>query len=145
MDLPKPLKNTADTAAQLNSCLPEGLQVHDIRLHSGKIPQSVVTSYTVTLPRELTHDEIMAKDTFLDSEHFLIKRKRKGLEKEIDIRPLVEDIATVNEKTLRFRIKSTAGTPGIKVQEALAHILSWRQEELIEIRIVKASWSDLNE
>jgi radical SAM family uncharacterized protein/radical SAM-linked protein len=140
MDLPEPLLDPADTAVLLNRCLPGGLQITAIDLHSGKIPQSVINAYKVQLPRQLTDAETEAVAGYLKMDHFYVTRIRKGQEKELDIRPLVEKISIMNGKSLQLEIKSTAGTPGVKVQELLSHILFLSEEEIVESKVVKTSW-----
>lgn len=143
MDLPDPLTSTSTVIEQLNSCLPPGILITDIALHSGNIPQSTLNFYKVDLPRELTESETEAIKQYLNTDMFFVARQRKGKTKEVDIRPLIENMAKVNGKTLSFQIRSTAGTPGVKIQEALSQIFSMPQEDILESKILKTSWQQL--
>ena len=73
-----------------------------------------------------------------------MSRIRKGKEKKIDIRPLLTEITFMDKNTLELQIIATAGTPGIKVEEAISHILSLSREELILSKIKKTSWKQLS-
>ncbi len=140
MDLPEPLSDLRETALSLNRSLPPGLEITEIALHCGKIPQSVLSSYNIELPRQMAETEAEAIREYLDTDMFFVTRKRKGQDKEIEIRALIQDITLLNGKTLQISITSTAGTPGIKVQEALSHILALEEEEVLTSKIRKTSW-----
>ncbi len=145
MDLPEPLTDGQKTIDHLNSCLPPGLLVNEIDLHMGKIPQNIINSYKVQLPRELTGSETSAIADYLESDLFFVSRRRKGRDSDLDIRPLVEDMALTNGRSLSLRIKAMVGRPGIKVQEALTHILTWPESDVQETRIIKTSWQEREE
>ena len=140
MDLPSPIKDTVEVMANLNRSSPHGIEVTDISLHPGQIPQSVVNIYRVDLPRDLTTEETKAIRYYLDTDFFYVSRRRKGKNKDIDIRPLIEDLRKVNGRTLTLQIKATAGTPGVKIQEALSQIFCFEEKEIIESKILKTSW-----
>lgn len=144
MDLAKPLDDATITMGILNNNLPPGIQVNEIVLHSGKIPQSVLNTYTVSLPRPFSEHEKNAIRDYLDSKEYCVSRIRKGKTKQIDIRPLLQDIKLVEEDTLEIQILSTAGTPGVKIDEALANICSIPQDELLQSRLKKTSWKQIN-
>lgn len=145
MDLPEPLTDLQKTLDHLNSCLPPGLFVNDIDLHEGKIPQSIINSYSVQLPRELTDNENSAIADYLDTDCFFVSRRRKNEDKDLDIRPLVKEMSLTNGRSLSLRIKAMAGAPGIKVQEALIHILAWPEIDVQATRILKTSWQEYTE
>lgn len=144
MDLTDPLQDTDMIRETLNTNLPPGIKVTDIKLHSGKIPQSVLNTYTFTLPRQFEEKEKKLVHNYLSTEECLVSRTRKGREKKLDIRPLLTEIKFIDETTLELQIVATAGTPGIKVEEALSHILSLSKEELIHSKIKKTSWKQIN-
>ncbi len=144
MDLEDPLHDTEITKDILNINLPPGIKITEITLHSGKIPQSVLNTYTISLPRPFSEEEKHAISSYLDSSEYLVSRMRKGKTKQIDIRPLIQDIQLIEEDTLEVRIMSTAGTPGVKVDEALAHICSIPKEELLRSKLKKTAWKQIN-
>lgn len=57
MDIPEPLKSYEATAFKLNEKLVPGLTITKIEPHSGNVPQSLLTSYTLTLARAITDHE----------------------------------------------------------------------------------------
>jgi radical SAM family uncharacterized protein/radical SAM-linked protein len=144
MDLPEPLHDTDFTRNLLNNNLPPGIKVTEITLHSGKIPQSVLNTYTISMPRPFTEQEKHSIHSYLDSAEFLVSRIRKGKTKQIDIRPLLQDIQLIREDTLEITIISTAGTPGVKVEEALAHICLISKNELLRSAFKKTAWKQIN-
>jgi len=140
MDLPVPLADPPGAADRLSDNLPEGLHVQSIELHSGKMAQSVINTYTITLPRNLSADEWHAFTAYLATEQYPVTRTRKGKDKTIDLRPLLLDIRKIDDRTLEIHMRSTVGTPGVKIAEALASILSWQEDELQECRLRKTGW-----
>ncbi len=141
MDLPEPLPDIDETITLMNAKLPEGIRVKDISLHSGRIFQDVITTYWIILPQSLTDEQENNLAAFQTAERFPVAKIRKGKTKEIDIRPLILDIKVVGETTLIVKIASKAGTPGIKVSEALQHILMLDEEDLLSSHIQKTNWT----
>ncbi len=144
MDLPELLVNPEETRNLLNSCLPPGLKVTEITLHSGKIPQSVINSYKMTLPRAFLKGEIDKVEIFHNSEDFYVTRLRKGKTKNIDIRPLISELNILDGQTLELCILSTTGKPGVKAQEILSHVLGLDEELILLTKILKTSWEEIN-
>ena len=140
MDLPAPLPSPVDTVALLNAQLPPGLTVQSVELHSGKVPQSLQSSYRVTCPRPLSTTEIAQIDDFLKSDQFVVPRVRKGKRKDFDIRPLVVDILVEPPQTLRLELLYTSSLPGVKPVEILTHILNMDTETAATSRILKTAW-----
>lgn len=140
MDLPEPLDNLDQVITRLNRELSSGLTVKEIQLHSGKFPQNVKNTFMVTFPSNLTVVEHNAITRFLDQEEVLIKRVRKGKTKEINIRPLIEQITPLDANCLKWTLISRAGSPSVKVLEAIETIFADRQNELLEIKVVKTGW-----
>lgn len=144
MDLAEPIDDAETTKNLLNSNLPPGIKITEIALHSGKIPQSILNTYTISLPRPFSEQEKNSIHSYLDSTEYPVSRVRKGKTKQIDIRPLLQDIQLIQKDTLEIQIISTAGTPGIKIDEALAHICSIPKDVLLQSRLKKTSWKQIN-
>jgi len=143
MDLPAPLENLEEAAKRLNKHMPPGLEVQDMVLSSGKVPQEMISSYRVTLYPALTiSDKDLIKD-FLATEKFTVKRVRKGKVKEVDFRPLVVKMETVGSETISLELISKASHAGIKPLEAIAAILQKDQEELLASVVIKTGWKEL--
>ncbi len=143
MDLPHPLEDVIQTMNLLNSKLPPGLEVKSLELHSGKIPQETVDSYTITLPCKLTPIERKKFTDFQNCTTFVIERLRKGKRKKLDIRPLIKEINISGEKTISLQYINRSGHPGIKAGEAIIHILDLHEKEQIAMQIRKTNWTIL--
>jgi radical SAM family uncharacterized protein/radical SAM-linked protein len=140
MDLPDPLSSPAATVALLNRQLPPGLTVQSVELHSGKVPQSLQSSYLVSCPRPLSSEEISRIDDFLKSEQFPVSRSRKGKTTVFDIRPLVADLIVEAADTLRLELLYTSSLPGVKPVEILTHILQMDAETAATSKVRKTAW-----
>ena len=145
MDLPEPLTSTADTVHLLNSQLPPGLTIQSVALHSGKIPQNLQSSYTVTCPRPLSVEETSRIDEFLGREEFPLSRIRKGKKSVFDIRPLVATIVLETATSLRLELLYTSSLPGVKPIEILTHVLKMDPESAATSKVLKTAWHSLEE
>ncbi len=144
MDLPHPLRDN-NTTRLLNSNLPPGLEIQSITLHSGKIPQNTMSAYEVTLPRDLLPLEKERLLHFQKSSSFIIERLRKGKRKELNIRPLIKEIILSEESILHLQTISRSGSPGVKVQEALMHVLDLDEETHLLMKVKKTGWIPLQQ
>ncbi len=140
MDIPEPLKNCAATAAKLNEKLVPGLTVTKIEPHSGKVPQSLLTSYTLTLARAVTEQEKERAKHFLSSQSYPVAKIRKGKTSAIDIRPLITILSISDLATVQLEMVGVSAQPGIKPIEGLAQIFGLTKEESLATRILKTSW-----
>lgn len=140
MDLPAPLKNCAATVSKLNEKLVPGLCVVKIEAHSGKMPQSLLTSYTLTLARTLTEQEKTRVAKFQSSEHYPVTKSRKGKTSEIDIRPLIPSLNISGPSSIQLDLLGVSTQPGIKPIEALEQILGLTKEEILATNIRKTAW-----
>jgi len=145
MDLPAPLKSSMDTVALLNRQLPPGLMVQSVALHSGKIPQFLQSSYTITCPRPLLSEEVALLHDFLSQDQFLLTRTRKGKSTTLDIRPLVTSIVHDSENTIKLETLYSSGAPGVKPIEILTRVLAMDAKTAAISRIVKTSWRSMEE
>lgn len=143
MDLPAPIHNISATVHLLNEKIAPGLEIVAIEAHSGKIPQATITSYEITLPSKITKDQEEMIHEFMKMKHYIIARKRKGKIKELDIKPLVQDVTISSGSELTMKLVNRTGTPGVKVQEALQHILSLEAEDSHALHIKKVDWRSL--
>lgn len=143
MDLPKTLKNIAHTVELLNSKLPPGLQVNAIEHHSGKIPQSILVSYTLVLAKPISADEKGHASRFVDSTRFPVEKTRKGKTREIDIRPLIKKFEIIEPRTVTLEMVSISSQPGIKPLEALQEIFKMDSGMVLKVRATKTSWCPL--
>ncbi len=144
MDLPEPLLHADETAGKLNSKLPPGLNVTLIRKHPGKMPQEILTSYTLTPDQPLTRQEIERVNQFCQSDAFVIKRSRKGKIKPLDIRPLIKSIHCTETNTIELETVNISGMPGIKPVEVLLHIIQMDNDTALRTSILKTGWSTMD-
>ena len=140
MDLPQPLKNCATTATRLNEKLVPGLTITKIESHSGKVPQTLITTYTLTLAREVSEQEKGRVKQFLSSETYPVAKIRKGKTSEIDIRPLIALLHVSGPATVQLEMLGVSAQPGIKPIEALEQILGLDKKEALATRILKTAW-----
>ena len=143
MDLPAPLDNLQETKANLNRQMPPGLEVQDITLSSGAIPQKVISSYQITLYPPLEPDARHLFKQFLQTDHFHIERTRKRKVKKIDIRPLVSELTINDDGTISIDLVSIASEAGAKPLEAIAAILKKNQQEFLASVVLKTGWKEL--
>jgi radical SAM-linked protein len=145
MDLPAPLTSPADTVTLLNRQLPPGLTVQSVALHSGKVPQSLQSSYTITCPRPVSQAELSSIEVFLKQEQFLLTRIRKGKKSGFDIRPLVVAIIPETANTIRLELLYTSSLPGVKPIEILTQVLQMDAEAAATCKVLKTAWHSINE
>lgn len=144
MDLPEPLVNCEATADILNENLLPGLTVIKIEPHSGKVPQCLLTSYVLTLPRAITESEKERIDDFLGSMRYPVTRTRKGKTSEIDIRPLIALLEVSGPASIRLDMVGVSAQPGIKPLESLTRIFDLYQDESLATTIVKTGWRSMD-
>ncbi len=143
MDLPAPLADLEEIKTRLNSQMPPGLNVLDIKIHSGAVPQQVVNSYSITLHPALADSEIPLLTQFMDCDTFIVKRTRKRKTKEINIRPLIESLTILENGSIEMKVISRASEAGVKPLEAIAAILGKSQDDFLSSEILKTSWQEL--
>lgn len=143
MDLPAPLESLEETMARMNRQMPPGLEVLEINLSNGKVPQEVVSSYRITLHPGLSANDLTLIKAFLTTEHFTLNRTRKGKIKEIDFRPMIPEISVLDDGTIALDIISKASQAGVKPLEAIAAIIGKDQAELLASVVMKISWKKL--
>jgi radical SAM family uncharacterized protein/radical SAM-linked protein len=144
MDLPAPLPDCSATTAKLNEKLVPGLHITKIAPHSGKVPQSLLTAYTLTLARPITQEEQDRAAHFLASSAFAVSKTRKGKTSEIDIRPLITLLRISEPCTVHLEMITVVALPGIKPLEALTQILGLNQEDALATSILKTGWQTLD-
>ncbi len=145
VDLAQPLRSCAESVARLNEKLVPGLKVTNIELHSGKMPQRILTSYTLTLPRNLTDMEREKVQRFMAATHYPVAKTRKGKTTEVDIRPLIREFSMRGPDALHIEILGVSAQPGIKPIEAVSQVLGLAGEEIFSTRILKTSWRSVDE
>lgn len=144
MDLPAPLTDCSTTLAALNDKLVPGLEITGIAPHSGKVPQRLCTTYSLTLPRPLNAVDKERIATFLNQENFAVAKTRKGKTVQINIRPLIVSLVSSGPSSVDLQLLSMSATPGIKPLEALTAILDLGEDEAMAVRILKTAWQAMD-
>ena len=145
MDLPAPLTDLEEVKTRLNSQMPPGLMVQDIKLHNGSVPQQVVNSYSIILHPALLAEDITKLKQFMKIDTFLVERTRKRKTKEINIRPLISSLTVLDDGSMDMQVISRASEAGVKPLEAIASILGKSQDDFLSSEILKTSWQELSE
>ena len=143
MDLPAPLDDLEEAKERLNKQMPPGLEVQDITLSNGKVPQELLSSYRITLYPALTEHDKELIEQFLTSESFTLKKVRKGKVKEIDFRPLMVAFDIIEDNILSLELISRASQAGVKPLDAIATILQRDQEDLLASVVIKTGWKEI--
>ena len=142
VDLHRPLTDLPKIAAELNTYLPDGLQVTAIREHSGRIAERTRSRYRIELEQEIVRENI---ENFLNVDRFPVTLQRKGKEKQIDARPLVEELAVNGSNTIYLTLKSRTGQAGIKPTELCARVLKLSESSMHKTRVLKIDFCELTE
>ena len=152
IQIENPGEDTERLAQKINSFLPSGLKIINIREIS---PDTVSLSriikgfkYEIVLPEEIHAHPPFLKggwgglldgkiETFLSSDEFIISREKKGKRTEKDIRPLV-DVLLYDKKDDRIKATLFFGKEGgVRPSEILAHILGLDNDVVKTARIIK--------
>lgn len=144
MDLYEPLKSVEKAIELLNDTLAPGLSVTDISLHSGKIPQKILLSYSLELKGQLTETQLKKMDAFMENKEFVVKKTRKGKTRDLDIRPLIQSFSATDNHILSLEMISEASRPSIKPVEVLKEILALSPEAISSVKITKEKWTSLD-
>lgn len=145
MDLPELLSDPSGAATLLSSTLPTGIEITDISLHSGKIPQNIASTYILQLNRAITAEERQKVEAFLAAQQWLVSRIRKGKKKEVNIRPLITTCEITGDTALSLVIESRSGAPGIKPTEAAMQILGIDEQTALSASVMKTAWHQVEE
>jgi len=145
IDVHTPLGDPAAVRTKLNESLPPGLEVISVATHSGKIPQKFKTSYVLTLPAPLTAEQKSRIENFRNAAEYLVEKTRKGKTRQIDIKPLLADVAIKGGSLLEIELITEAAVPGIKPIEAITEILGLDESAQTTVQITKTSSLQLDD
>ncbi len=148
MDLKAPLSSTEKTLEVMNRTLPPGMKISRIEIHSQRLPQKIKQDYTITLPKKSAPSAAEITErilTFMNAAQFMVKKTRKGKTKEINIRPLVENLVFEAPQTIKIEMISESTMPGVKPVEAIEQILGLSRETMEKLFIQKTAWTSLDQ
>jgi radical SAM family uncharacterized protein/radical SAM-linked protein len=143
VDLLNPIADLAVARKLLDQALPAGLTIKEIKPATGRMTQNMVTTYEIELPFALDEAALEKIEQFIRSDSFIIERMRKGKRKDLDIRPLVKAIEPRSQTSIRLELTSRSGTAGSKPAEVLEALLDLDEQSLLQLRVVKTSWAEI--
>jgi radical SAM family uncharacterized protein/radical SAM-linked protein len=143
MDLSAPLGDSKATIKALNDNLVPGLTITKLSQHPAKIPQKLATRYRLTLPRRISDIDRRRLAEFLEKNAYLVEKIRKNKSKQIDIRPIVTDIAVCGPSDIELTLTTAAAQPAVKPIEALTAILNLSANTAAGTKILKVDWHPL--
>lgn len=143
IDLVHPISNFTETKYLLNESLPEGLEITAIEPLQGKLVQNMISNYLIELPVVLNETEMSRIAQFELIDTLLIERFRKGKIHTLDIRPLIKKIEAISSRTIAMQLITRSGAPGTKPSEVLEALLRFDGETLLQLKVLKTSWSEL--
>jgi radical SAM-linked protein len=138
MELAAPLADPASFAAILTSELPPGMEVVNVAAQPAGSPAAFLASYEIILASPLTESQLRGIADFFARESMVVAQMRKGMRREVDVRPLVSMLQGQGQN-LRLALVSIPGRPGISARAVLAEVvkLPGNQALLARIRKIK--------
>ncbi len=145
-DLTAPVRDPAATMARLNGQLPAGITITEILpspAGNKRTPPVLLVGYRAELPAgTLTPARRKGVAAFLDRESFILARLRKGRRQQLDLRPLVEELALTGPDTLELVLRSVQGRAGVKPLELLVAVFGLSDSETAAARVIKLWWGE---
>ncbi len=138
LDLYEPLSDLGAFIPAMNRQLPEGLVVSQAVLAGKEHSGTMVTTYHIRLsrlPAQAELDRVMAQETLP------VVVMRKGLERQLDLRPLLHSLRLTAEGQLELSLFSAPGQPGGKPVEVVAKLFGLSEEEIRRARVLKLASS----
>lgn len=135
MVLARPLASLEEARQLLDRQLPESIRVQAIE----PAPRGTVMRHRTSYQVRSTHfptDMERRIAAFLHLETFVIDRFRKNRRKELDLRPLVQDLA-YHDQTLCLELLSEQGQPAASPREILVQVLGLSERQALIAEIMK--------
>ena len=136
IDLWEPLSDLGGFVPAMNKQLPEGLVVSKAVLAGKEHTGTMVTTYHIRLPQLPVQEEL---DRVLAQESLPVVVMRKGLQKQLDLRPLLQSLRLTPEGELALSMFSAPGQPGGKPLEVAAKLFGLPEEEIRRARVLKVA------
>jgi radical SAM-linked protein len=134
IDLREPLADLDAFVPAMNRQLPEGLVVSQAVLSGKEHPGTMVTTYHIRLPKLPAQEEL---DRVMAQESLPVVVLRKGLERQLDLRPLLHGLRLTPEGQLELSLFSAPGQPGGKPVEVAAKLFALPEEDIRRARVLK--------
>ena len=120
----------------MNRQLPEGLVITQAVLAGKEHAGTMVTTYHLRLPKLPVQAEL---DRVMAQESLPVVVVRKGMEKQLDLRPLLHSLRLTPEGELALSVFSAPGQPGGKPLEIAAKLFGLPEEEIRRARVLKVA------
>ncbi|MDG4476995.1 TIGR03960 family B12-binding radical SAM protein [Thiovibrio frasassiensis] len=134
IDLFEPLADLGAFVKEMNRQLPEGLFVSQAVLAGKEHAGTMLTTYHLRLARLPVQEEL---DRVMAQESLPVVVMRKGLERQLDLRPLLSGLRLTEEGQLELSLFNAPGQPGGKPVEVAAKLFALSEEEIRRARVVK--------
>ncbi|MFA7347291.1 MAG: TIGR03960 family B12-binding radical SAM protein [Desulfurivibrionaceae bacterium] len=134
IDLWEPLSDLGDFVTAMNRQLPEGLVVSQAVLAGKEHAGTMMTTYHIRLSNLPAQAEL---DRVMGQESLPVVVLRKGMEKQLDLRPLLHGLRLTPEGQLEISLFSAPGQPGGKPLEVAAKLFAVPEEEIRRARVLK--------
>ena len=140
VDLLDEIVEFSDFLQGINIQLPEGLAIQS----AARIPNKKTvgaagnfTSYTISLPHDLSAAARKALKNFMERDSFLIEKIRKGRKRSLDIRKQVHSLVFSGDNGFEMILRSEEGKTAGKPVEIVKAVLDLSDEECLAVRILK--------
>ncbi|MHB8789368.1 MAG: TIGR03960 family B12-binding radical SAM protein [Desulfobulbaceae bacterium] len=137
MEIAVPLADPAAFAATLSGELPPGMEVISVTAPPAKTPAAFLVSYHIALASPLTGAQLSSIETFFTRESMVVAQVRKGMRREVDIRPLVKKLEGEG-RSMHLELLSIPGRAGISARAVLAEVVELSADQALLARISKA-------
>lgn len=143
IDLTEAIAAKNELRSRLNNQLPSGIKVLSIAGVPDKTTDAAARNlccYTVSLSRELSAEDRKNLKSFMECDSVTITKIRKGRQRLLDIRKVVQSLVVSGEKSLEMVLLSEEGVASSKPVEILDAVLDITEEECLVMSILKV-WS----
>jgi radical SAM-linked protein len=137
MEIGVPLVDPAAFAATLSGELPPGMEVFSVTAPPAKAPAAFLVSYDIALASPLTEAQLSRIETFFTRESLVVAQVRKGMRREVDIRPLVKKLEGEG-RGMHLELLSIPGRAGISARAVLTEVAELSEDQSLLARISKA-------
>jgi hypothetical protein len=137
MEIAVPLVDPAAFAVTLSGELPPGMEVISVTAPPAKAPAAFLVSYHIALASPLTEAQLSRIEAFFTRESMVVAQVRKGMRREVDIRPLVKKLEGEG-RSMHLELLSIPGRAGISARAVLTEVAELSEDQALLARISKA-------
>jgi radical SAM family uncharacterized protein/radical SAM-linked protein len=130
MEIAVPLADPDAFASRLSSELPPGMAAVSVAAPPATSPAAYLVFYEIFLASPLTESQLGNIEAFFARESMVVSQVRKGMRREVDIRPLV-GIMQGHGRDLHLELVSIPGRPGISARSVLSEVVELPADEAL--------------